>query len=973
VETLCSRIFASAAHARILREVGDSMRGSHLLFIDSAETLVTHLCTQLAIDYTSGMVLTFAPLLVASGSEPLHPETVETLAATCRRFLPHIGKTLPLSSSASGRRPLLKRMLLYHAPRLASHLNEHFPTWNHAPPEEYDGAKGSGAIPDSWISSFFEGEGIASDPANFDFLLKVWDCSLALEAFSSKENAPLSAVCFITLYAVLSAEKSLMRMQGEQLRHCMATTLAETLLRGEAANDQAFVHGIRRLMLTTPPCLCAKLRSSGVPPPPTSENEAAKAADAQMTESAPANTNFGMNTFLSASTQGLKDVSSMMIDMPVKLMIDMPVKLFTMVPMNPLAALSSPTSSSMMDSPETQQLFYLHVQAMEVASVSVTLEASEVIPSIFGGIQGHETGSLRYFIVDCRSQKEMQRGQVPTAFHFDPDDVSDPGVLDQVLATLSPLKSAGVHICVMGQGYAHIAEELRQFQQKQGVASASPFSLSEEFLETYANDQTRVQSTIEFLLKHEFPRVSVLDGGYSAAHGHLFRSRSLTVDDLGDHDTPNCKLCQHDRSMEAALSPAAASNTAGAEEKKESVHDDDSNFAANARTGSTRTSSSRPSSTAIDDGGFTDINLSPAAASTKNPQGGSYYSSFAGAFKSGGKTLLSPTMDGTKWLLKKSAATTAEFANAAASMGNMGNNKSRTGSMQSPAAPGKTSGTPPAKETKPAMPNLNKLRNSLAAIGSESLDMLKKVESAMEHAVEQAAVATTTTTAKVRVPFPSTMSPKDVGAFAHAGVSKPPPAGVNAPSTPPAPRAALSPDPAHSKFFRESTDEMFTIDDDDDDEDHEGHFVQDFDGQSRTSSTSSFASPTASSAGPVHEVVRGHVCELKKGMTVSRTQMLPCVSSPFFACYKKKAPAGSAGAAGSHPRRVVVMENHLVVLKSATRNEDDLFLVKSCHTLSHITRMTCLKKNALMVSILQVEGERRADRGATQLLRGAAA
>ncbi|KAG3205255.1 hypothetical protein PC128_g1454 [Phytophthora cactorum] len=955
VEALCSRIFSSAAHARVLREVGDSMRGTHLLFIDSAETLLTYLCTQLNIDYFSGMALTFAPLLLASGCEPLHPETVETLAATCRRFLPHIGQKLPLRSSTTGRRPLLKRMLLYHAPRLASHLNEHFPTWNHAPPEEYDGSKGSGAIPDSWLASFFEGEGVVSDPANLDFLLKVWDCSLLLEAFSSNENAPLTTGCFITLYAVVTAEKALMRMQGEQLRHCMATTLLDTLLRGEATKDKGFVRGVRHLMESTPPCICAKLRSSGVPPPVV-ENDV-KCAEVQAPgTSAGFSNNFGMNNLLSASTQGLKDVSNMMIDMPVKLMIDMPVKFLTMVPLNPMAALSSPTSNALTDSPEAQQLFYLHVQAMDVASVSVTLEVSEVIPSVFGGIQGHETGSLRYFIVDCRGQEDMRRGQVPTAFHFDPDTVSDPAVLDQVLAIIGPLKSAGVHICVMGQGYAHIAEELRQFQQKQGVASASPFSLSEEFLETYANDQTRVQSTVEFLLKHEFPRVSVLDGGYSAAHGHLFRSHSLTVDDLADHDTPNCKLCQHDRSMEVVLPPV----TSGAgvfEERKESVHDSDWGFAASARTGSTRTSEAS-SHQSMDDSSFTDINLSPPA-NAKIPPAGSYYSSFTGAFKTGGKTLLSPTMDGTKWLLKKSAATTAEFANAAANMGNMGN-KTRTGSMKDAAAASKTSGAPPAKETKPAMPNLSKWRTSLVAIGSESLDMLKKVESAMEHAVEQAAVATTTTTAKVRVPFPATFSPttKEAGAVASPSTAKSPAASSSSASTPPAPRAALSADSAHSKFFHQSTDEMFTIDDDDDDEDQEGHFVQDVEAsESRASLTSSFArdSPVAASiAGPIHEVIKGHVSELMKGMTVSRTQMLPCVSSPFFACYKKKAPSGNAGAASRasmHPRRVVVMENHLVVLKSATRNEDDMFIVKSCHPLSHITRMTCLKKNALMVSI----------------------
>ncbi|KAG6610011.1 uncharacterized protein IUM83_00291 [Phytophthora cinnamomi] len=963
VETLCSRIFSSAAHARVLSEVGDSMRGTHLLFIDSAETLLTHLCTQLDIDYMSGMAFTFAPLLIASGSEPLHPETVETLAATCRRFLPHIGKKMPLNSSSTGRRPLLKRMLLYHAPRLASHLHDHFPTWNHAIPGEYEGTKGSGAIPDSWLASFFESEGIVQEATNFDFLLRVWDCSMLLEAFSSNDDAPLTTSCFITLYAIINSEKALMRMEGEQLRHCMVMTLAETLLRGEATKNQVFVKGIRQLMEATPPCFTAKLRRAGVPPPPAAETDAAKSTDSTASETTAASNNgFGMNTLLAASTQGLKDVSNLMIDMPVKLMIDMPVKLLTMVPLNPMAALSSPTSNSLTDSPETQQLFYLHVQAMEVAAVSATLECREVIPSVFGGITGHETGSLRYFVIDCRGMEEMRGGQVPTAFHFDPDAVSDSAVLDQVLATLGPLKTAGVHICVMGHGYAHIAEELRQFQQKQGMASASPFSLSEGFLETYANDQSRVQSTIDFLLKHEFPRVSVLEGGYSAAHGHLFRSHSLTVDDLADHDTPSCKLCQHDRSMEA-VHPAASGdvfNAPNAEDKKESMHEGDPGYSANARTASSRTSeaSSHQSSIATDDSGFTDINLSPAAANTKSPPGGSYYSSFAGAFKTGSKTLLSPTMDGTKWLLKKSAATTAEFANAAASMGNMGN-KNRTGSMQGAAAVGKTP-ISPAKDmnAKPAMPNLNKLRNSLVAIGSESLDILKKVESAMEHAVEQAAVATTTTTAKVRVPFPSTISPalKDAGAAAAPTTAKSPPASITGASTPPAPRASLSSDPAHCKFFHQSTEEMFTIDDDDDDD--EGHFVQDEASNSRTSSsTSSFVrdSPVAGGGvGPIHEVVKDHVGDLKKGMSVSRTQMLPCVSSPFFACYKKKVPAGNGGGASHpsmHPRRVVVMENHLVVLKSATRNEDDLFIVKSCHPLSHITRMTCLKKNALMVSI----------------------
>ncbi|KAL7691542.1 putative Rab-GTPase-TBC domain, Rhodanese-like domain, Rhodanese-like domain superfamily [Plasmopara halstedii] len=936
VEELCSRLFSSATHARVLRELGENMRGTHLLFIDSAETLFTHLCKQFDIDYSPGMIFTFAPLLLASGCEPLHPENIEILAATCRRFLPHISKKSDSYAFASNRRPLLKRLLLYHAPRLASHLNRYFPTWNEAPAEESDNIEKSGAIPDSWLFSFFEGKEIVNDPANFEFLLKVWDCSLVLEAFSLSENNLLLTGFFITLNAIVSAEKELMRMTSEQLRHCMASTLVNTVLHGEMTKNKVFVYEVRRLIESTPSCICAKLRSFDKAPPPSSI-KSVKSLEGHSTGAPQGPSNlFGVSNLFSASTQGLKDVSNLMIDVPSKLL--------TMVPMNPLASVSSSAINPLTDSPEVQQLFYLHAKAMDVASISVTLEAKEVISSVFGGIQGHEPGSLRYFIVDCRGPEDTKLGQVPTAFNFDPDSVSDPAVLKQVLATLCPLKHAGVHICVMGQGYAHIAGELRQFQQKQGVAAISPFTLCEGFLETYANDQTRMQSTIEFLLKHEFPHVSVIDGGYSAAHAYLFRSHSFTVDDLADHDTPNCKLCHHDRSMDTVLAHAIVGpvSSKSSEEKGNSHKDWEISLPENP--------SSNDESTG--DVGFTDINLSSPSTSAKSTTG-SYYSTFTGAFKNGSKTLLSPTMDGTKWLLKKSAATTAEFANAAANMGTI-HSKSRTGSIQGVIGTSKLQ-TAHTKETKPTMPNLSKFRNSLVAIGSESFDMLKKVESAMEHAVEQAAVATTTTTAKVRVPFSSSPSLKEAGV---ADLAKSPTASTCTPLTP---RGTLSADPAHGKFFKESTDEMFTIDDDDDDDDddedqdQEGHFVQHAEASDGNKSTpSNFANETRFNTKSIHGVVKGNVRQLKKGMTVSRTQMLPCASSPFFACYKKKAPNEKAGAQSRgtmNLRRIVVMENHLVVLKSAARNEDDIFLVKSCHSLLHITRMTCLKKNALMVTI----------------------
>ncbi|KAF1335691.1 hypothetical protein FI667_g1345, partial [Globisporangium splendens] len=173
---------------------------------------------------------------------------------------------------------------------------------------------------------------------------------------------------------------------------------------------------------------------------------------------------------------------------------------------------------------------------------------------------------------------------------------------------------------------------------------------------------------------------------------------------------------------------------------------------------------------------------------------------------------------------------------------------------------------------------------------------------------------------------------------------------------------------ARNASFKKSEEEVFTIDDDEGEE--QDDFVGGDGGSSRTSSSSSArnesfnghngATGDASSAALVlHSVEKGHVGVLKKGMRVSRVQMLPCVESPFFSGYKKKKTDARVSML---PRRLVIAENHLVVLKTE-RNLDDVYMVKSCHTLSHIVRMTCLKKNALMVTVYYKW--KRADTGET--------
>lgn len=960
VESLCGSIFSSKLYLEIVQSSAaeeDTADGARLLFIDNAEILMTYLCKKLQMDvYVTGMALAFAPLVITSGNDPLRLELVETLLAVCHRVLPHLPKHLTTHTIAEARRPLLKWLLLYHAPEVAFHLDQHFHTWNvsGSEPQQQSGKPSShGVILDSWIASMFESESYNQ----FDFLMRVWDCCLLVGGGSNNSNASTS-MCFVLVHLIASrAGKKLLRMEGDQLRHCMGQTLVEALKdAGEKLGTE-----VQKLMDATPPSFCNKLREVGYAPPPppiVAENLAESLTKRSSTNS------MGMSSLISASATGVKELSSAMIDMPTKLL------LMGASPFLKASSTEATKDDTVSQSQNAKQLFEQISEAGESGSLAMRLTASDVIPQVFQSFQSPVLDEkIRYFIIDCRSNEELQGGQIPTAFHFDPDAVTDRQVIEQVLATLNPMKSK-VHLCVMGHGYGHIADEIRQQQQQQGQASQasqpSPFALKENFFEAYATNLTRVNSALLFLTKQGFPYVSVLDGGYAAAHRVLYDSKHFTVDDLIDHNAPQCSFCQHHRSMAAAVSTSASasgggSNTATAsssalprvpsmgsasEQKQESF----SRSSAHSTTSSSRGNSSANMASAqqkppLSNGELDAKSLFDAHAS--NP-GGSYFSSFAGALKTSGKTLMSPAdslKDSTKWLMKKT---------------NSGNSTGGgNGDQQAKSGGGTGAPVSPASDRPSmvgAMPNFNKLRNSLAAMGSESLDLLKKAE--------QAAVA------KTRVPFGvGASSSKAFGAGGN--IFAPPAAGAH--SSGAGARsgfgAAGTTTGDRNASFQRSEEEVFTIDDDDEEDD----FVGGGRTSSRTSSSSSArnesfngqggggdaSSHPGSPAGTLtlHNVEKGHVGALLKGMHVSRVQMLPCVESPFFSGYKKKklggtgAPGDNAGGRVSMlPRRLVIAENHLVVLK-AERNVDDVYLVKSCHPLAHVGRMTCLKKNALMVTV----------------------
>lgn len=887
VESLCSAIFSSKLHAEAMQASGDNIDASRLQFIDSAEVLVTYICKKLHIEYSAGLITTFAPLIGISGSDPLRLDLISTFTNVCQRVLPHLAGEKSLHSIAKARRPLLKWLLLYHAPIIAFHLDQHFHTWSDP---ELEKSSSGGVIADSWVASMFESE----KEREFDFLIRVWDCCLLLDASTPTVAAtrafPSTIMCFVVVFLIARAEKKLLRMEGDQLRHCMAQTLVDIL----KDPSETMIAGVQKMVEATPPSFCIKLRDAGHVLSPVINIAPPAATDGLgVLKNTPSSQ--GMFSLISASTNGVKELSNMMISMPGNLL--------NMVP------LTSPTSAGAKEAPNAHSK---HEAAQDPdlvggSALAMTLSASEVVLQVFQSFQGPIVGeSIRYFIIDCRSLEEVGTGQIPTAFHFDPDAVTDPRVLDQVLATLNPMK-ATVHLCVMGQGYGHIAREIGQQQLNavdQKSSQVSPFELTDEFFEAYSRDLTRVNSAVLFLMKRGFPHVSVLQGGYAAAHGELFHSKAFAVDDLIDHDVSTCQLCLHHRCMDASTpslvkeTTASSSTPVFAAAVKSEVFNK-----TNGSRGNSSTALPAQKQTPLDAKSLFDAHTSPS---------NSYLSSFAGALKTSGKTLLNPAdslKESTKWFSKKPPT-------------------DATGKPE-----------PPSPSSTPLMTaNFSKFRSSIAQIGSESLDMLKKAE--------QAAVG------KTRMSFGSAST----AATAAVG-SKPVGSTHSTPVTSPSIARQGSGLSERNSSFQKSEDEVFTIDDDDEEE--QDDFVGG--GSSRTSSSSSHRNDSFASSsngdshnGALHDVQKGKAAELKKGMRVSRVQMLPFVGSPFFSAYKKKklapATAGAVSRVSMLPRHLVILENHIVVLK-AERNMDDVYQIKSCHHLAHLARMTCLKKNALMVTI----------------------
>jgi hypothetical protein len=121
--------------------------------------------------------------------------------------------------------------------------------------------------------------------------------------------------------------------------------------------------------------------------------------------------------------------------------------------------------------------------------------------------------ALKFYLVDSRPEGNAQdQGRFPTAVSLNPEIMMDPDRLKQQEEIFESLRGS-VHICIMGEGYA-------------ALPSLYGHKITNGLAEFIKEDDARNSNCALFFLKKGFPFVSVLDGGFAAAHAYLCREGS---------------------------------------------------------------------------------------------------------------------------------------------------------------------------------------------------------------------------------------------------------------------------------------------------------------------------------------------------------------------------------------------------------------------------------------------------------------
>ncbi|KAL7481641.1 hypothetical protein ACHAW6_007320 [Cyclotella cf. meneghiniana] len=153
--------------------------------------------------------------------------------------------------------------------------------------------------------------------------------------------------------------------------------------------------------------------------------------------------------------------------------------------------------------------------------VALDVSPTEIIPHVCS-TKGHNpvTGEkwsvssdtrLKFYLIDCRPEGlAKEQGRFPTAVNMGPKMLQDPDELQKLTDMFESLRGA-VHICVMGEGFSSFP-----------ALYDHPLTDNEQKL--LEDDISRTSSCCLFFLKKGFPFVSILKGGFAAAHAFLWRN-----------------------------------------------------------------------------------------------------------------------------------------------------------------------------------------------------------------------------------------------------------------------------------------------------------------------------------------------------------------------------------------------------------------------------------------------------------------
>jgi hypothetical protein len=184
--------------------------------------------------------------------------------------------------------------------------------------------------------------------------------------------------------------------------------------------------------------------------------------------------------------------------------------------------------------------------------VAIKVSASEILPFVCGGDKSKKNGSyepVKYYLVDSRPNETVKvQGAFPTSVRLSPEDLMDPDGIQERVDMFESLRGA-VHICIMGEGFSAFPSLYDH-----------PLSVPEKRL--LENDESRTNMCALFFIKKGFPFISVLDGGFAAAHAWLARDCDyLTLTQvLVDYDEQSSLFADLERSHQAQKDYSNASN-----------------------------------------------------------------------------------------------------------------------------------------------------------------------------------------------------------------------------------------------------------------------------------------------------------------------------------------------------------------------------------------------------------------------------